>query len=116
MPFSQLFRETDSSAYQAYGSVSSSQGKDMKQLILTGMATEHVFMNGGGVEAYYLVFNNGEIRIPVPQETAEAVIAELYGKSEDPEENPREAAYEARHEEETRALMSSQDDDGVDQI
>lgn len=50
----------------------------MKQLILTGLATEHNF--GGEGEQYYLVFNKGDLRVPITESAAEIVIKEMYGK------------------------------------
>lgn len=49
----------------------------MKQMILTGMATEQRF--GSPEPQFFLVFNEGELRIPVPQETAETVVQAMYG-------------------------------------
>ena len=54
----------------------------MKTMTLTGLATEQSF-NQDGVR-YYLVFNNGELRVPVPEEAAEAVISALADGKEVP--------------------------------
>lgn len=97
----------------------------MKRLMLTGLATEHSFTKGGA-EQYFLVFNDGEVRIPVPQQTAEAVIQELYSGAE--------ATPESMQEDEPDQLpaapppqqgivmgtvgstYSGTDEDGVDQV
>lgn len=51
----------------------------MKKLILTGLATEQSFEEEGN--QFYLVFNKGELRIPVSEETAETVLRALYEKN-----------------------------------
>lgn len=48
----------------------------MKKMILTGLATEQSFDNGGEAR-YFLVFNNGELRVPITEEAAEIVVAEM---------------------------------------
>jgi hypothetical protein len=48
----------------------------MKTMILTGLATEQSFNNGGEAR-YFLVFNNGELRVPITEEAAEIVVAEM---------------------------------------
>ena len=49
----------------------------MKQMILTAMATEQSFTSPE--PRFYLVFNDGELKVPVSQEAAEIVIKEMYG-------------------------------------
>ncbi len=48
----------------------------MKQLILTGVATEQKLDRSS--LTYYLVFNDGELRVPVPEETTEVVLNNIY--------------------------------------
>lgn len=93
----------------------------MKKLVLTGLATEHDFSKGGE-EQYYLVFNGGEVRIPVPQETAEAVIRELYGSPETTAavKPVDERGYTDEAPQREQIVMAKVgntfDDDGVDQV
>ena len=47
----------------------------MKQMVLTGMAHEQNF---SGITKFFLVFNDGELRIPVPEESAQIVIEAMY--------------------------------------
>lgn len=103
----------------------------MKRLMLTGLATEHSFTKGG-TEQYFLVFNDGEVRIPVPQQTAEAVIQELYSGAEQEQsagftqeeiEEQRQAMQEENRQQSQGIVMgtvgntySGTDEDGVDQV
>jgi hypothetical protein len=47
----------------------------MKQMILTGLASEQNF---SGSTKFYLVFNDGELRVPVTEESAQLVIEAMY--------------------------------------
>lgn len=79
----------------------------MKQMILTGLATEQSFNNPE--PRCFLVFNNGELRVPVSQEAAEVIIGQMLDspKSEEvEEEDPR--VYE-----DTEELL---DEDGIGQV
>lgn len=60
----------------------------MKQLILTGLSSEHRF--GSNDIQYQLVFNDGEIRIPVSEEAANAVSLKMYEESSAPQESEEE--------------------------
>lgn len=63
----------------------------MKQMILTGLGSEQTFLppNGNGAAeaikgaVYYLVFNNGELRVPVSQAAAEIVVKHMYGGAQE---------------------------------
>jgi hypothetical protein len=82
----------------------------MKQLILTGLATEQSF-NAGGQAKYFLVFNDGEFRVPVTEQAAEVVVLEMFGGS------PARETEQAQEETEYRAEPRGEEiDDGVDQI
>jgi hypothetical protein len=48
----------------------------MKQMILTGLAQEQVF--GDPDPRFFLVFNQGELRVPVPPDSAEVVVQAMY--------------------------------------
>lgn len=49
-------------------------------MVLTGIAQENDFM-GGGVQ-YFLIFNKGQLRLLVPEETATMAIQHLEGQQE----------------------------------
>ena len=51
----------------------------MKTMILTGLATEQSFASSG--PAYYLVFNDGELRVPVTEAAAEVVVQAMYASN-----------------------------------
>lgn len=75
-PLGDLFHREGSSAAPPHGSTT--QGNTtMKQMILTGLATEHRF--GSPDPQFYLVFNEGELRVPVAAQAAEAVVQMMYG-------------------------------------
>lgn len=65
----------------------------MKKLILTGLATEQSFI-GGGQASYFLVFNDGELRVPVSEKAAEVVVQEMYGESNEPASEQESDGYE----------------------
>ncbi len=82
----------------------------MKQLILTGLATEQKFGSKEG--AFYLVFNDGDLRVPVSQEAAEAVVKEMYTQQEpEPEDQDEVEAPSYNHD-----PVYDETDDDVDQI
>lgn len=94
----------------------------MKPMMLTGLATEQSFETDGQSQ-FLLVFNNGEFRIPVPEETVQAVIQVMYGSSEDlaPKENVTPQANGNGHSyplgaTRTHSDYDTADEDGVDQI
>ncbi len=78
----------------------------MKPMILTGLGSEQDFETG--TSGYFLIFNNGELRVPVSEKAAEIVVKEMYGGESTPE-NPIEQS-------ETSNDNSSEDDDGIGQI
>lgn len=89
----------------------------MKQLVLTGLATEQKF---GKQEAqYYLVFNDGDLRVPVSEEAAQIVVKEMYQEveeAEEPETGPVDS-YDNGSDYVYRSETSSEDeDDGIAQI
>ena len=48
----------------------------MKKMILTGLATEQRF--GNPEPQFYLVFNEGELRVPIASDAAEVVVQAMY--------------------------------------
>lgn len=52
----------------------------MKQMVMTGLATEHDFESGEGEVQYVLLFNKGELRVPITKESAEKIIEHAYSK------------------------------------
>lgn len=87
----------------------------MKKLFLTALASEQNFASKA--VQYYLVFNNGELRVPVTEAAAEIVVKEMYG--EQPEEQEQEVAQESNghsYTEEPPRNDDNQDEDGVDQV
>lgn len=109
----------------------------MKKMVLTGMGTEQRFTEDGASDEtdYYLVFNNGELRLPTTEEAARQVIKFMYGHStEDDEDDGDDRDADDREEPEggngsypemeqivARAMRESSglavsDEDGVDQV
>lgn len=90
----------------------------MKQMILTGIGSEQSFQKKGSVTSYFLVFNDGELRVPVSEEAAEVVIKEMYGKEEPQEEAQVDQDDHVNGSDYTyRSQTSDEDeDDGVGQI
>lgn len=87
----------------------------MKTLVLTAMGSEQTFANGGGTK-YFLVFNDGEFRIPCSEQQALDVISILYGT-----ETKKEAESEDREAPIPFVATTSDDDasdygNGIDQI
>lgn len=85
----------------------------MKQLILTGLATEQKF--GLPSAQFYLVFNDGELRVPVTEEAANVVVQEMYGNAPEPERTS-EDTYEYPDPERNEDDDDSDSNDGVTQI
>jgi hypothetical protein len=79
----------------------------MKQMILTGMATEQRF--GSPEPQYYLVFNEGQLRVPVAAEAAEAVVQAMYGGQTT--EEVRDARFDNNHVDEDLAHQDRDDYD-----
>lgn len=48
----------------------------MKSMVLTGLGSEQDF--GTGETGYFLIFNSGELRVPISEKAAEAVVKEMY--------------------------------------
>jgi hypothetical protein len=78
----------------------------MKSMVLTGLGSEQDFSNGG--TSYFLVFNGGELRVPISEEAAEVVVKEMYSKQVEPEVEVQSQAVQPS--------ASNFDDDEVDQI
>jgi hypothetical protein len=100
----------------------------MKKLLLTALATEQSFFPAPGKPAgdarYFLVFNNGELRVEVSESAAESVVAAMVEDGSKPTGFSAEEIEEARvelhkYEAENYQLApvgESTDEDGVDQI
>lgn len=58
-------------------------------MILTGLATEQTFDRPEA--QYYLVFNEGELRVPIAEAAARIVVVEMYGSSPAMEEQSEES-------------------------
>ena len=86
----------------------------MKSLVLTGLAHETDFSNGE-VEQYLLVFNRGELRIPVREEVARLILQYLFG-SEDPDAEEAAPAPMVPPAAQGSQSEVTDDDDGVDQV
>ena len=66
----------------------------MKKMILTGLGSEQRFdrtpagnvdnFEKLGVTEFYLVFNDGELRVKVPEEAAHTVVQFMYGDVSSP--------------------------------
>lgn len=96
----------------------------MKKMILTGLGTEQKFSEGHPpATEFYLVFNDGELRVPISEEAAQIVVRAAYGvednEEEEPEENepPEEPRVEELNPGWRRASGNGvSDEDGVDQV
>jgi hypothetical protein len=86
----------------------------MKAMILTGLATEQAFSNPD--PKFYLVFNNGELKVPIPQKTAEEVIKFMYGTAEESVEEVENNETDLPNGAYSIPSTESQDEDGIDQI
>ena len=103
---------------------SGSQGRTRKQRILTGLATEQTFDDPTGGAAYFLVFNKGELRVPISEKAAESVVSSMFvGSAQEPEdETEEEDSNELDSEKFPQEYISDDDDDaytdedGVGQI
>ncbi len=87
----------------------------MKQLVLTGLSTDQAF--GKPEPQFFLVFNNGDLRVPVTEQAAQIVVGEMYGEenptpSNDPQTFSESQGYE------TAPVVGYDDssDDGVNQV
>ena len=92
----------------------------MKTAVLTGIATEHHFTGKAenlGKAQFYLVFNEGELRIPVSQEAAEVVVKH-YAKELAQEEPPQEEEADGEPQVQSYATddEGGEDEDGVASI
>jgi hypothetical protein len=88
----------------------------MKTMILTGLGSEQRFTsNGEGETLYYLVFNEGELRVQIPEEAAHVVVKHMYGGQSPEQEEPGNEGMlsvpEPGYESDTGS-----DEDGIDQI
>jgi hypothetical protein len=102
----------------------------MKKMLLTGLGSEQRFdrIPAGEVDSfersgdteYYLVFNDGELRVPIHEEAVRVVVQFMYGDAVSPlkeaqteppdgDDSPSSSAPEGEGE-------GGTDEDGVDQI
>ncbi len=61
----------------------------MKQMILTGLATEQTFTSNGEAQ-FFLVFNNGELKVPTTEAAAQIVVQAMYGATKVAEQHEAE--------------------------
>ena len=91
----------------------------MRQILLTGLAEETDFSNEVGSSKYFLVFNNGALRIPVSQEAALEVARYVYGSNNGEtslQTGNNGTDHEFVQDEEPPAEGGIVDEDGVGQI
>ena len=95
----------------------------MKKMILTGLGSEQDFTSVKKLETkYYLVFNDGELRVPVSEEAAQVVVQAMYGgqeqagEEEESEEEEQEAEPEHHHHSWGNGHGDVTDEDGIDQV
>ncbi len=106
----------------------------MKKMILTGAGSEQRFLSEreSQGESYFLVFNDGELRIPVGADVLQMVIEHMYGadrlaadheqneevRQEEPEdqEEPEEVPYASAFGLGRNGRGPVTDEDGVDQV
>lgn len=77
-------------------------------MVLTGLSTEQKFDSHADDPVFYLVFNDGELRIPITASSTELVIKTIYGSSNLP--------GESRDPEPIDEDLPYSDDDVVDDI
>lgn len=83
----------------------------MKPMVLTALGSENNFATGG--TSYFLVFNDGDLRVPISEDAAEAVIAKMYSQQIETE-TPTEMTSTENHT--LTPGGTTDDDDGVDQV
>lgn len=82
----------------------------MKPMVLTGLGSEQDFETGG--TGYFLIFNSGELRVPISEKAAEVVVKEMYG-GESASVSAQEQQIQA---EDNSSGNDNEYDDGVGQI
>lgn len=94
----------------------------MKEMRLTGLATEQRF-SSHGIAQFYLVFNDGELRVPVDESAARLVASAMLSSNgssratEPPTQVDEDDDYhEADDEDDVVTGDAVLDEDGVDQI
>lgn len=94
----------------------------MKKLVLTGLATEHDLAQPLRDAQYFLVFNNGELRVPVSEKAAEIVLQGMVTESDAQKEVTEEPGDELPDDTSYATSLSTgpeipyDPDDGVNQI
>ncbi len=100
----------------------------MRKLVLTGMSSEHSFFPQNGHSAgeakIFLIFNDGEFRVEVSQEAAEACVAKMMeDEAATPEvEDTRQTTASPKPAEVAQRIVMQKvdstytDEDGVDQV
>jgi hypothetical protein len=84
----------------------------MKQWILTGLGQETDFSKDG-VVTFHLVFNKGELRVPITEEAARSVIQTAFGGAT--EQNDPPSVY-SREPEDAPDDNDIYNEDGVGQV
>ncbi len=105
----------------------------MKKLVLTGAGSEQKFRHQGESwgESYFLVFNDGELRVPISAEALQTVIEHMYSADRGVEDAATPESQESDEEWQRRAKEvpyasafghgrnghgDVTDEDGVDQV
>jgi hypothetical protein len=84
----------------------------MKKMSLTGLGSEQKFGHTTNGTEFYLVFNDGELRVPISEEAAHVVVRCMYG-SPDLVDSPTVVEESPTPSEESGG---GSDEDGIDQI
>jgi hypothetical protein len=93
----------------------------MKKMILTGLGSEQKFNSihedDGttrheklGSADYYLIFNDGELRVPVSEAAAHVVVQHMYSEDQEPQE-----AAPPQEDEESSSPPEGEGEGGVDE-
>jgi len=89
----------------------------MKKMLLTGLGSEQRFGHTPNSTEYYLVFNDGELRVPVSEDAAHVVVKCMYGSSGLEESRTVVEESPVSLEEDSDAGSDTgSDEDGIDQI
>lgn len=86
----------------------------MKSMTLTGLGSEQDFETGEA--GYFLIFNGGDLRVPISEKAAEIVLKEIYGKKDATPEAASESESEQPFYQDDSSTETSDSEDGVDQV
>jgi hypothetical protein len=85
----------------------------MKKMVLTGLAQDTDFEDPEA-SSFFLVFNGGELRVPISEKAAQVVVEYQYQNNEAPS-NGKSHPIPTHHQEELDP-NDVVDDEGVDQV